>query len=272
MTRDEQLTWEQAVCWLRSQPEHHELVKACFYDDPLYDSAKRYYSSSEWSAVKKLIPETPSLVLDVGAGRGVSSYALAMAGWQVTALEPDISKIVGSGAIRQLAKEAALNIHVVEEWGESIPFKDESFDLIHCRQALHHANDLPSLCKELGRVLKPAGRFIATREHVISKKADPDTFLKSHPLHHLYGGENAYMLKEYKDSIRMGKIKLTHVFNTYQSNINLFPETRESVKIIFANKLKFHNPALLPDFLLGLIGYFINTPGQPYTFVGTKMT
>lgn len=272
MTSDKQLSWEQAVCWLRSQPEHNELVRACFYDDPLLEAADRYYHSSEWDAVRELIPETPLKALDVGAGRGISAYALAKDGWEVTALEPDNSDIVGSGAIKRLAKEALLNINIVEEWGESIPFEDDSFDLVHCRQALHHANNLSSLCKELGRVLKPGGTFIAIREHVISKKSDLNQFLKSHPLHHLYGGECAYLLNEYKKSIRGGKINITHVLNTYQSNINLFPETRDTIKYQIAKKFKIPKAYMIPNFVLNLIGALINTPGRPYTFVGTKMT
>jgi hypothetical protein len=29
------MTWEQAVRWLREQPEQQDLVRACFYDDPV---------------------------------------------------------------------------------------------------------------------------------------------------------------------------------------------------------------------------------------------
>ena len=45
--------------------------------------------------------------LDVGAGRGIASYALAREGFTVTVLEPDDSHLVGAGAIRSLAEEMA---------------------------------------------------------------------------------------------------------------------------------------------------------------------
>ena len=47
------------------------------------------------------------------------------------------------------------------------------------------------------RVLRPDGIFIAAREHVISREADLGRFLDQHPLHHLYGGENAFLLERY---------------------------------------------------------------------------
>ena len=46
--------------------------------------------------------------LDLGAGRGISSYALAREGWQVTALEPDPSMLIGAGAIRSLVAKKAM--------------------------------------------------------------------------------------------------------------------------------------------------------------------
>ena len=55
------------------------------------------------------------------------------------------------------------------------------------------------MCEEVARVLKPGGTFIATREHVISKKEDLPVFLANHPLHRFYGGENAFVLQKYLD-------------------------------------------------------------------------
>lgn len=263
-------TWEEAVLWLRSQPDQADLVRACFFDDPLAEAAERYYHSSEWAAVRALIPRRPGLALDLGSGRGISAYALGRDGWSVVALEPDPSAIVGAGAIRTLCTESGLDIEVVQEWGERLPFSDAQFDLVHCRQALHHARDLGQLCLEIGRVLKPGARFVATREHVISRREDLPRFLDSHPLHHLYGGEKAYLLDEYKKAISGGGVRLTEILNPLQSEINLFPETLQGIKRRIARRLAFPFPALIPDFALGLLGQFLRHPGRLYSFVGEK--
>lgn len=267
MARDKSPSWEDAVCWLKLQPDQHTLVRACFYDDPLLDAAVRYRGGTEWNAVRKLLSRNFGKALDIGAGRGISSYALARDGWQVTALEPDPSSIVGAGAIRQLASEAQLDIEVVEKWGEQLPFEDSVFDLVHCRQVLHHARDLGKLCQEIGRVLKPGGCFIASREHVISRREDLPAFLASHPLHKLYGGENAFLLREYEDAIRKAGIELTKVLNPYQSDINLFPDTAAAVKRRWAGKLGLPE-GMVPDICLAWRGAVDNTPGRVYTFVG----
>lgn len=267
---DSTRTWEDAVLWLRSQPDQADLVRACFYDDPLAAAAERYYRSSEWAAVKRFLPQSAGRALDLGAGRGISSYSLAREGWRTVALEPDPSGIVGAQAIRSLAKDARLDIEVVQDRGETLPFASASFDLVHCRQSLHHAHDLRQLCREIGRVLKPRGRFIAIREHVISRREDLSAFLESHPLHSRYGGENAYLLDEYKQAIDAGGVRLIKVLNPFQSEINTFPETLLDVKRQIARRLAFPFPELIPDLVVGLRGRFLTQPGRLYSFVGEK--
>ena len=104
------------------------------------------------AAVSQLLRGRGGKALDVGAGRGIASYALAREGFQVTSLEPDPSAIVGAGAIRALAAEAALPISVVEEFSERLPFVDGAFDVVFARAVLHHTRDLePCVLRDVSR-------------------------------------------------------------------------------------------------------------------------
>lgn len=263
-------TWEEAVIWLKAQPDQTELVRACFFDDPLIDAAERYYSSSEWEAVRQLAGSAGGRALDVGAGRGISSYALARDGWHVTALEPDPSAVVGAGAISQLAVDSHLPLEVVMEWGEALPFPDASFDLVYGRQVLHHARSLPLLCAEMARVLKPGGIFLATREHVIFKDEDLAVFLAGHPLHRLYGGENAYRLREYKHVIQGAGIRLTRVLNPWASAVNLYPRSTTELRQLIHARLRFVPVAAIRPSLLPRLGWLLRSPGTAYSFVGVR--
>ena len=264
------LTWEEAVQWLRSQPDQRDLVRAAFYDDPLLDAALRFTDSSEWRAIRGILPSPPGDVLDIGSGRGIAAFAFAREGWRVTALEPDPSALVGAGAIRSLADDGQVEIEVVETWGEDLPFDDNSFDVVHCRQVLHHARDLGDLCRQAARVLRPGGMLIATREHVISRQEDLQKFLSSHPLHDLYGGENAYTLNEYKDALVKARLKILKIHNPLSSDINLCPGTKSDVKILISKKLFWPFPDLIPDFALNIIGATLNSPGRLYSFICRK--
>lgn len=266
---DNRPTWEDAVVWLRGQKDQQELVHWCYYDDPIRDAAERFYTGAEWNDVRGLISVPVGHALDVGAGRGIASYALARDGWKVTALEPDPSRIVGSGCIAELMKSTGTVFSVIEDRGETLPFSDGSFDLVYGRQVLHHAGDLEKFCKEVARVLRPGGQFIATREHVITNKKDLQTFLDNHPLHEIYRGENAFLLSEYKRAIRKSGIRITRILNPYQSSINLFPLTPDAM----AEKIFLRIGVRLPfmkNILFKILGEMNNEPGRLYSFVGYR--
>jgi SAM-dependent methyltransferase len=278
-------TWEEAVQWLRQQPDQQELVRACYFDDPLLEACMRFAESGEWIATSQYLPITQGQALDIGAGRGISSYALAKAGWQVTALEPDTSALVGSEAIKQIAKQTQLPIKVVVEWGEKLPFPDNSFEVVLARQVLHHARDLEQLCAEIGRVLKPKGVLIATREHVLSHPEDLPRFLEKHALHHLYGGENAFLLKDYTEAIAGGSLALKHVLGHWESEINFFPDTYKDRKQVVSALLQRRLGSKITELLtnehyfwgLGMLNILAkihtmhdNSAGRLYSFVAIK--
>ena len=149
-------------------------------------------------------------------------------------------------------------------------FHGETFDLVYGRAVLHHAADLGRLCREVGRVLKPGGRLLAVREHVLSQRRDLPRFLESHPLHRYYGGENAYLRREYVRAIEGGGLKLTRQLNPWSSIINLHPSTPENVRGYLAKRLRVPK-RLVPLAVLPILGAALREPGRLYSFFAEKL-
>ena len=105
--------------------------------------------------------------------------------------------MVGRGAIERLE---AQKMEILEGIGEEIPLPDESVEVVFSRQVLHHIPDLVALSREVHRVLRPGGIYLACREHVVESQADLEIFLANHAVHQLAGGEGACSAQEYRSS------------------------------------------------------------------------
>ncbi len=222
-------TWEEIIIKIRKDPNYRELVEKAYFDENLGLNVKRFSESEEFQVTLQLIKQyagkSQSLsLLDIGAGNGISSVAFSRLGYRVTAIEPDESMTIGSGAINVLKAEYDLdNLTVISSFGESLPLSDESFDIVYIRQAMHHAANLPKFVLEAARALRKGGLLITIRDHVIYDQADKEWFLAEHPLHKFYGGENAFTELEYKGAMINAGLSIQQVIRHYDSVINYFP-------------------------------------------------
>jgi SAM-dependent methyltransferase len=226
------LSWEEAVRWYRGQPNNEAEVRNNYFDLPVLAAAERYAESEEFAEVLRLLGSGDGKhILDLGAGNGIASFALAKNGWHVTALEPDASAEVGAAAICTIRDETGLPIEVVTEGGRLLPFSDDSFDAIHARQVLHHVPDLEATVGEFSRVLRRGGRCLTTRDHVADDEKQLAAFRAEHPLHSLYGGEHAYPLDRYLGAFEKAGLRVLQVWGPIESILNYFPATEHERQI-----------------------------------------
>jgi SAM-dependent methyltransferase len=228
MTTQGELSWEQAVRWYRAQPNNEAEIRNNYFDLPVLGAAERYANSEEFAEVLRLLGRGKrKRILDLGAGNGIASFALARNGWLVTALEPDESVEVGAAAISSIRDDTRLPIEVVRAGETVLPFEDDYFDAIHARQVLHHVPDLVLTARELTRVLRPGGLCLTTRDHVVDDEEQLNAFRATHPLHSLYGGEHAYPLDSYMNAFAKAGLVVLHQWGPVESILNFFPGTEQ---------------------------------------------
>lgn len=269
-------SWEEAIDVLRGDPVHRQLIHDAYLTSDLAGNCRRFAASAEFAETLRLIrayrPNARD-VLDIPAGNGIATVALAKAGFNVTAVEPDPSSSVGRGAIAACLAAERLDADIVDAFGEKLPFEAASFDVVYVRQGLHHARDLKAMVGEYARVLRPGGLLLGCREHVVDDyEASLQEFLDAQPDHQLYGGEHAFTLPDYRAAFAHGGFAVAEEIGPYDSPINLHPNTPESL----ADKICASAPGrilglLLPKDLVARLGMWqlkrSKRPGRLYSFV-----
>jgi ubiquinone/menaquinone biosynthesis C-methylase UbiE len=101
--------------------------------------------------------------LEIGAGTGYFSLNLLQAGVVSHATCTDISPGMVS-TLSANAKRLGLNVKAARADAESLPFADQSFDLLLGHAVLHHLPNLRRAFSEFHRVLRPGGRIVFAGE------------------------------------------------------------------------------------------------------------
>jgi ubiquinone/menaquinone biosynthesis C-methylase UbiE len=94
--------------------------------------------------------------LEIGAGTGYFSLNLLQAGLIERATATDISPGM-LATLEENASRLGLEVKTAAAEAETLPFPDESFDLVYGHAVLHHIPDLERAFSEFARVLRPGG-------------------------------------------------------------------------------------------------------------------
>lgn len=102
-------------------------------------------------------PQGTERTLDVATGTGFTALAFApkVAHVVATDLTPEMIEKAAELAREQAIKNVAFSVAAAE----ALPFTDASLDLVTCRIAPHHFQDVPKFLSEVHRVLRTDGLF-----------------------------------------------------------------------------------------------------------------
>ena len=138
-------------------------------NEATYDAIGESYNENR-SADKRILKTiadllnipTGKLIVDIGAGTGNYTNALANSGYKLIAIEP--SEIMRKQAIPNSS------ITWIPGLAESLPLQDASMDGVVIVLAIHHFSDIRSAAKEVARVCPTGPLIILTMDPRESEK------------------------------------------------------------------------------------------------------
>ena len=135
-------------------------------------SRKRHETEDEHR--RKLLEGLSGRVIEVGAGNGLNFSLYPHTVEKVVAVEPEPTL---REAAREEAKEAQVEIEVVDGVASELPAEDASYDAVVASLVLCSVRDQAEALAEMRRVLKPGGE-LRFYEHVISHRPWPARFMR----------------------------------------------------------------------------------------------
>ena len=118
------------------------------------------------TAFEELFPDKVGRLLDLGCGTGFYYPLLSQHAESIVGV--DVSRPMLDEAEQLIASHELHNCRVQECSALELDFEDQSMDVVHSWDFLHHVSNVPQTIREIFRVLKPGGRFVAIEPNLMN--------------------------------------------------------------------------------------------------------
>ena len=111
-----------------------------------------------WRLLAEVLPSPPARVLDIGCGTGALSLAMAQAGHDVTAIDPDPTAIELAERSAHHAGPVQLAYHRSDV--AAFVADEAGFDVVVASRTLHHVREPAAALERVRRWLRPGGQLV----------------------------------------------------------------------------------------------------------------
>ena len=122
------------------------------WDPAAYSKNGAFVPGLAGGVLEWLAAQPGERILDLGCGDGQLTQKLAAAGAIVSGVDAS-PEMIEAARVRGIAADVAK--------AEALPYAGASFDAVFSNAALHWVQDQDAMMREVHRVLRPGGRFVA---------------------------------------------------------------------------------------------------------------
>lgn len=208
--------------------------------DQFGKNAEKYVASESHAKANDLSemidwlkPESQHVALDIATGGGHVTKALAPHVGQVFSTDLTLPMLE---AAKKHLDATCKNLFYVQADSESLPFLENTFDIVVCRIAAHHFPNPGKFVCEVSRVLKPGGRFLLI-DNVAPEQGDLDVYMNQLEKLRDESHVRCYSTMEWKQWFEQAQLhyeqgvlrKKTHNFPVW---VRRTTETDEQVRLV----------------------------------------
>lgn len=150
------MPWSHCKSYGYEKPSYDKLLE--LKNIPLSKRSTRWSQVYELSTFLDLCSRLPKgVILDCGAGTGVLSYLLSVLGWKVKACDKEATFF-----------EPQEIPCVFSDLNKKLPYINNSFDVIVCKQVIEHLENPYNLIRECRRILRNGGHLVISTPNIVS--------------------------------------------------------------------------------------------------------
>lgn len=168
-----------------------------------YRMVRRGYPAEVYAYLQSLTKNPAVKVLDLGCGTGISTRELKQAGFNVCGLDKEEGMLAA-------ARLDSPDISYVQGTAESIPFPDQSFDVVTAFTSFHWFQNMEALA-EITRVLKPGGIFFVALKDSVSINGSKASWKEYERIIRKYAGPHWNSVEDYEPKKFLDKAKFDAV-------------------------------------------------------------
>jgi ubiquinone/menaquinone biosynthesis C-methylase UbiE len=141
------------------QDQHRTVISVFTRRADAYTVTKPVLDAVSYGHMRDLAqPQPGERVLDIATGPGRLALELGEYTGYIVGVDITLALLEKAETERQAKGRENIRFHVANV--ESLPFPDQTFDLVTCHKAFHHFSAPQAVLAEVRRVLKGDGRFV----------------------------------------------------------------------------------------------------------------